>query len=117
MFHQNRLNKETYLPNIMPKTFRPIKPLALLDFGNNYRHINIAIWIGIPLAVRTKHIHLGSFIKTRSNHLLELSYEFECFVLSESFSLIHSCNVFVVSIMFRQVSFESRRDNSCLYLG
>ena len=114
--HKDRLNEQAHFVHIAPEILGNLK-LAVAISRHNDSHVDVAVGIGITLGIRAEHHYLRLSLEPRGYDSLVLSDEADGFVAAESSSFIHSVIRLVSSMIYRQVSLESRLWRACLSSG
>ena len=113
--HEDRLDEETYLVNIVPELLGNLE-LAVTVCRHDDSYVNVAVGIGVALRVGTEHHHLRLHVEAGTYDSLVSADEFEGLV-SGKCSFIHCCICFVSSIICRQACGVSVRASSSLSSG
>lgn len=111
--HEDWLDKETDAADIAPQAHRHFV-LAVAVGGHDNGHVNVAVRIGVALAVGAEHHDARLDIKAMCYDLLVSSDESDGLVAAESSSFIHCCSCLVSSIIRRQNSSVSVRESYSL---
>ena len=113
--HEDRLDEETDLVYIVPELLGNLK-FAVTVCRNDDSHVDVAVGIGVALAVGAEHHYLWLHVEARSYDSLVSADELEGLV-SGKCSFIHCCSCFVSSIICRQACGVSVRASSSLSSG
>ena len=96
--HEDRLDKEADLIDVVPEKLGDFQ-LAVAIGGHDDCHVDVAIGVGVTLAVGAVHHDLRLLVEARGYDLLVSSDESEGLVAAESASFIHCVICLVSSII------------------